>query len=209
MENEEEFLEKLVRLSKQNIIAKESLTSNFANKKKKELDIKGVYNSTKQEIYDMLKEISPQDRQSTFDYLENKYQYMLGLCERNKCSSSNMFDMFAFLSLKMFSIKNIQPLYYNHMLDQFAEKASNALWCSSEEDYRLASKQIKDEIDCLDAKDKDNFDKLLSIRADNSKEAYYPLSEEEYSLFEHKQRAYKLLKCLSEYSNEERNAQYM
>ncbi|MGN0797979.1 MAG: hypothetical protein ACI4L7_00170 [Christensenellales bacterium] len=158
----------------------------------------------------MLRELSPQDRKETFDYLESNYKYLLSLCEKNRASRNNMFDMFTFLSLKMFSFRNIEPLYYNYMLEQLTQRASNALWCSSEDDYKLASMQIKGNIDSLDQNDKEKFDKLLSNRMEDAKNnTYCPLSQEEYTLKEHQQRAYKLLKYLSEYSNEEKNAQSM
>ena len=67
--------------------------------------------------------------------------------------------------------------------------------------------QIKGNIDSLDQNDKEKFDKLLSNRMENARNnTYGPLSQEEYTLKEHQQRAYKLLKYLSEYSNEEKNA---
>ncbi len=196
-------IDRLLKLSKENVIANDCTRTLFTNKKKDDPQAEALALSTKIEIYEILSEKSSEERKLIFDSLDKYFERMIEMCHYGKLRN-NIFDLNSLFDMKMRTCRNVEKVYYEALTDHFINSSSKALWASSEIDYQNEVNQIRDDIANFTPEELQRLKRALAIRENNLQNKLKEnLSINEYTLAEQESRAFKLLTYLSsELSNE-------
>ena len=192
--NEHDVYKKLLKLSKQNLIALDNTRTFFTNKKKDNPEAEALVASTKYEIYEILSEKSPDERLQLFDSFFDYCERMMEACQLYKLRSGSLIDLSALLSFRMDICRNVESVYYETLMEHFIGLASRALWENTEIDYQNDVEKIRESLSNL-APEEINIlkNKITNHASGMQKKAEKTLKTDEYALAEQETKACRLL----------------
>lgn len=194
----DDFLKQLLKLSKDNIIARENTRTFWTNKKKDNPQAEAMLLNTKYEIYELLSEKTPEERLAIFKSLENYFEHMSYMCQMHRLKGNSIVEIEPILGMRMAACRNVERLYFETLADHFVSLSSKALWASNEVDYKKEVSKIRKELSEIVPEEKQRLKNALRIRNRNLQErAEQSLSVDEYALAEQESKACKLLTYVS------------
>ncbi len=197
--NINDSIDRLLKLSRQNVLANDCTYTLFTNKKKDNPQAEAEVLSTKLEMYEILSEKSPEEREIIFDSLDKAFERMIEICHYSRLKNSNgLIDVNAMYNMKIRACVNVEKVYYEALTDHFVNSSTKAMWMSSEIDYQNEVNQIKSDLANFPPKEVQKLKRALALREKNlHKKLAEPLSINEQALADQESRAFKLLAYLS------------
>ncbi len=193
-----DFLKKLLKISKENIIARENTRTFWTNKKKDNPQAEATLLNTKYELYEILSGMSAEDRQTAFKSLDSYFEHMAYICQMHKLKGNSIVEMEPILGMRMAACRNVERVYFEALAEHFVSLSSKALWASAEIDYQNEVAKIREELSNIIPEEMEKLkSSLFAKNRDLQEKVDKTLSVDEYALAEQESRACKLLTYLS------------
>ncbi len=201
---DDEFLKKLLKISKENIIARENTRTFFTNKKKDNPQAEAMLLNTKYELYEILSGMTAEDRQTAFKSLDSYFEHMAYIWQMHKLKGNSIVEMEPILGMRMAACRNVERVYFEALTEHFISLSSKALWASSEIEYQNEVAKIREELSSTIPEEIQKLKSSLFAKSrDLQEKVDKTLSVDEYALAEQETRACKLLAYLSAELTEE------